>query len=352
MNPFHYAAVVGINRYPGISHLEGPVNDANDFHDWLVDMGGVPEENVKLLLTSQTMPPDIDVADARPIKVQIDDMLEDLHQQVARDTAPDFDRRWDKSRLYVFLAGHGIMPRGGVSALLMANARKDRYENFEVSKYIEWYSENGGMFKEVVFFADCCRNWYGRVEPSRVPFSSSATGPPATVFSLAGYASAPGNPAYEEKEAAIPPQERRGYFTKALLRGLRDAARVDPTVGAITGATLAPYVKTAVAEMTRRKRVPQEIKMPSSDLAYTICFGSPNDVLTSDVRILFPPSFTREVDLLHPDGTRETFADAPKPWVLKLRDGLYSVVSSESGEGTSFADDGVFVVVGERDVQL
>lgn len=352
MNRFHYAAVVGINRYPGISDLDGPVNDANDFYDWLVGSGGVPQENVRVLRTSQLMPPDVDVANAQPIKTQIDDMLGELHEQVASDTEDDPLRRWDQSRLYVFLAGHGIMPRGGDSALLMANARKSRYENFEVSKYIDWYRKHGGMFKEVVFFADCCRNWFGKVEPSRVPFDRSDTGPPAVVFALAGYACAPGNPAYEEKEAAIPAQERRGYFTQALLRGLRGAASVDPTVSAITAATLGPYVKMAVAELTRERRAPQEVKMPSSDLTHTICFGTPELVPTSNVRILFPSAFTRQVELLHADGTRETFADTPNPWHVELRDGLYSVVSADSGDGTSFADEGRFVVVGDRDVQL
>jgi hypothetical protein len=352
MNPYHYAAIVGINRYPGISDLEGPVNDANDFHNWLTTSGGVPENNVKDLLTPQDTPAAADVSDARPIKVQVDDVLEELHSKVASDTADDLLQRWHQSRLYVFLAGHGIMPRGGDSALLLANARNKRYENFEVSKYVEWYRKHGGMFKEVVFFADCCRNWCGQVEPCNVPFDLSLTGPPATVFSLAGYACAPGDPAYEEKEATVPPKERRGYFTKALLRGLGGAASVDPTVGAITAATLGSYVKFAVIEATRDKRVPQDVKMPSSDITHTICFGTPGVVPTSDVRILFPPAFTRRVELRHTDGTRESFADAPRPWSLKLRDGLYSVDSSESGDGTSFANDGVFVVIGERDVQL
>jgi len=343
MNPHHYAVVVGINNYPELTDLVGPINDADAFRDWLENEGGVPVKNIETLKT----PP---AGGAEPIKGQLDDALARLHDMMRADTAHD-PALWHQSRLYVFLAGHGIMPRGGESALLLANARKGRHENFEVSQYMNWYQYHGGIFKEVVFFTDCCRN---RVDnaPASVPPFDLTPGTPPTVFTLAGYACAPGTPAYERKEVEIPADQRRGYFTQALLRGLRGAAPVDPTEGVITSHTLAPYVSFAVRHTTSHKSIPQRVAMPSSDLAHPICFSAPSTVPISAVKINFPPAFNREVELLHPGGRRETWSKAPNPWPLAVPDGLYSVVELESGSGSSFHEEGTFAVIGDADVQL
>jgi Caspase domain len=354
MNPYHYAAVVGITNYPGISDLDGPLNDAKDFRAWLESDGGVPDKNIEMLTTENSGQ---DLTNAEPFKRQLDDVLELIHNKMTSDTQHDPETLWNQSRLYVFLAGHGIMPRSGENALLLANARKGRYENFEVSQYLTWYQREGGIFKEVVFFTDCCRNWYDKAPASGPPFDFTKT-PCPQVFSLAGYACGPGDPAYEERErerereAQVPPDERRGYFTRALLKGLRGAAPIDPIERVITSSTLAPYVGFAVMHATRGKSIPQHVTMPSSDLTHPICFNAPSVIPTNKVTIRFPQAFARAVELRHPNGTREPWTNAPKDWPLTLPDGLYQVVESQTGSGSSFQHDGMFAVIGDGDVQL
>ena len=46
-----YAVLVGNSRYPALSDLDGPVNDALSFRDWLLCLGAVPPENIELVVT-------------------------------------------------------------------------------------------------------------------------------------------------------------------------------------------------------------------------------------------------------------------------------------------------------------
>ena len=53
-HPDHYALVVGIDDYPQFRSLQGAKEDARQFAAWLRDTdtgGGLPEQNVKLLLS-------------------------------------------------------------------------------------------------------------------------------------------------------------------------------------------------------------------------------------------------------------------------------------------------------------
>ncbi|OBG47698.1 hypothetical protein A5669_05115 [Mycolicibacterium fortuitum] len=347
MNPYHYAVVVGINNYPGWGDLDGPVNDANDFQEWLVSDGGLPPNNVVPLTVKKSGQ---NINEAEPIKHQVDNMLESIHRKMINDTAHDPEALWRQSRLYVFLAGHGIMPRAGESALMLANAHPERPENLETSMYADWYRNHSGIFKEVVFFADCCRNWCETAPAGGPPFKvGSPTGSPP-VFSLIGYACAPARPAYEHKEG--PPDERRGYFTRALLRGLRGAAAIDPDEGVITLKTLSPYVISAVEHATKDKPFPQAVSWPSSDSGYSLRFSAPSAAPLSKVLVHFPPGFARPVSLLRPDGTRDSWALAPRPWLLDLPDGRYSITETQPGSVDSFAQEGLFSVFGDCDVQL
>lgn len=347
MNPHHYGVVVGISHYPGVSDLSGPVLDARAFHGWLVDPAGgqVPAENVCMVTTPESGIPVADPYQARPIKREVDLALRTINKKVLSDIVDDPDR-YAATRLYLYVAGHGIMPRGGETALLFADAQDEWYENLEVRSYLDWY-RMCARFREVVVFADCCRNWFQHVRPSTVMFTDCPR-PGGQVFTLVGYAAGPGDPAYEHREENVPPDERRGYFTKALIEGLRSAP-VDPEYGVITSNTLARFVKTAVQEATQNKRIPQQAEM-SSDLSHPIVLGgAPAGI---PVTIRFPPGWTTPVELLH--GEQRTPYDAALgPWALSLSSGLYQVVLPGTYDGTPFAEKGCFRVVGGScDIQL
>ncbi|GAA2803079.1 hypothetical protein GCM10010441_29760 [Kitasatospora paracochleata] len=350
MHAHHFGVVTGITRYPGISDLSGPVNDAQAFLEWLLEPtgGGVPSTNVELITTPDTGVAFSEAYDARPIKREIDRALELVNTQ-AKATFADDPEQWQESRLYLYVAGHGIMPGRGETALLLADARAGMYENLELRSYLEWY-RICGLFREVVVFADCCRNWFGQVEPSAVPFSRYGR-PAAQVFALVGYAAGPGDPAYEQVEADVSPDDRRGYFTQALLDGLR-AAPADPALGAITSTTLAPYVQTVVEEATRHKPVPQQVEMPS-DPGHPIILATPRPGHNHTVTIRFPASWSGPVELLLPGGQRVAFDPVAAPWTIELPSGAYGVVLPGTCDGSPFANEGLFMVAGgSRDVQL
>ncbi|OEJ21618.1 hypothetical protein AS594_39515 [Streptomyces agglomeratus] len=346
----HFGVVIGISHYPGISNLHGPVIDARAFHDWLVDPEGgqVPESNVELITTPAAGIPFPDAYDARPIKREIDRALERLNIQAK--SIKDNPQRWRDSRLYFYVAGHGIMPGRGETALLLADARTGMYSNLELRSYLDWY-RRCGLFQEVVVFADCCRNSVSQVEPSPVPFSNCAR-PELQVFTLVGYAAALGKPAYEEVEMSLPADERRGYFTKALIDGLSGGARDDPDFEAITAGTLAQYVAAAVADATRNKPVPQQVEMPA-DLVRPIILGNRKAEWACTVTIRFPIGWTRPVEIPFHNGQRAAHDPAAGPWTINLQPGVYGVVLPGTFDGSPFAGKGLFAITGGScDVQL
>jgi hypothetical protein len=346
MNSYHYAVVVGISGYPAIGNLASPVDDANEFRKWLIHGGEVPEANIKPVLTSEAAN---DVTIARPIKSDVDRALLTVNEEATNAIGGDLEN-WQRSRLYIYVAGHGIMPRGGETALLCADAQDGLYEHLELSAYLKWYAFNA-VFQEVVVFADCCRNWYGNVDASPAPFMGKSR-PQGRVFYLTGWACGPGDPAYEQTEVQIPPDRRRGYFTRALIDGLQGSAAVDRKFESITSATLAAYVSRAVGVATAHLPVPQQVTMPL-DLATPMRFGIRLSTPTYRVTMLFPPTWNDAVQLLHPDGSRETWDKAPAAWTLQLRAGMYALVLPNTlDHPTEFANGGLFMVTGDTDVNL
>ena len=343
MNELHYAVVVGISRYPGVSNLAAPVQDACDFGDWLVTSGGVPQENLRLLTSPDLGVPFARPFDGRPVKREVDYELDSVNK-AARGAIGYDAEKWGRSRLYLYVAGHGIMPNGGETALLLADAESGRYENLELSSYVSWYRK-AGLFSEVVVFADCCRNWLPQVPKSIVPFDEPPE-PGSRVFSLVGYAASPGDPAYENVEESIAPDERRGYFTTWLLKGLRGAAPVDPGHGCITSTTLARYVSVSVEKDTAGKRFPQQVQMPDEP-AHPILFGAPAQ--SFPVTIHFPAGWNQPVDLLR-GNVRERYDAAPAPWTVTLPVGLYAVYLADTWDDASPTSR--FTVTGAADVQL
>ena len=111
-----YAVVTGINWYPGLSHLDGPVNDAINIRAWLLDAAGgdVPEENIKMVLSPPT-PDAMNRSNAKPARDMIIEAFESILDQ--KDYKGKIGRR-----LYMYMSGHGFAPQVDDAALLLANA--------------------------------------------------------------------------------------------------------------------------------------------------------------------------------------------------------------------------------------
>ena len=347
MNDQHYAVVVGIDRYPGLSDLTGARADAEAFARWLErpDGGALPPPNVKRVMATDDEEAAFgtDASAARPVREQIEDALADA--AAAARAAVEANRdEWERTRLYLYVAGHGLAPSGGEGALYLANAREDRSRHLELGEYRKWCSQCA-YFREVIVFADCCRtrNNTARAQmPTLDPCPAPIVNGQTTW--VVGYGSGLGEPTYED--------DARGYFTRALIEGL-EHAKLDED-GAVTASTLAPYVKSAVAEQTRDKLHPQTAEL-YADAGARVVFraGPPTARAKRQVAISFPPGYAGRVELrlgMEPIGVHDAAAG---PWSLELEEGIYEVAAAAGEPPAAFAEHGLFKVVGgDASVQL
>jgi hypothetical protein len=350
MNDLHFGFVVGINRYPGISDLQGPVRDAEAFRGWLLDPagGGLPEQNVTFV---EPLPEGavVRVGDARPTRSDLVSALFDTNDNLGKAIGDDPDKH-ARSRLYLFMAGHGIAPSGGDAALLPANARRGLFgENLEVAKCRNWYTECG-VVAELVIFCDFCRNRINLAESGPLGFTRCASAK-GKVETFTGYATAYDRPAYEQVEEEVPADKRRGFFSRALIEGLNGAGAGD---GDVTSATLEAYVRQRVRDLTAGLTPQQEARFPQ-DLGAPLRFGGarpavPWRTVVFDLSRMRGP--LRLLDHRHRP-VAEWAPGSPPQWVVSLPDGLYAVVHKDTGRGDDLPDEGLFKVIGEgRHVRL
>jgi hypothetical protein len=337
----HYAVVVGIDEYPALKSLRAARQDARDFKSWLLEVG-VPESNIRLVLTDNRFN---SANDAIPTKQLVDIALEEIQAAARKRVAESPHTLWPKTRLYLYLSGHGVTPNAREALLLMANAKRGAFgDSVPCSKYMEFY-EDVQYFKELVFFADCCRSLAMQTEPVGPPFDRSRQNF-GRVSKLLGFAAGFGDLAFEPGAAADldDPDTGRGYFTRALLEGLRGKA-VDKPTRQINSVSLAKYVGPRVLELTATmKPGPQQPQTVGVDPAFPIVFVEAVPVPKYPVVITFPSGFTGPVSLRDGWGNELVAAEVTVPTLsLELEDGLYEVLSSN---GVSFQGGGVFRVRG------
>lgn len=348
MNDQHYAIVVGINRYPGISDLDGARADADQFAAWLTDPDGgrLPAANVKRVGVSAADEAGFATAHtARPTNVEIDYALQDITTGLKAQLAAD-PGCWEQSRIYFYAAGHGFAPQGGEGALFLANAEPDALaRNIELAEYRRWCT-SCAWAREVIVFADCCRTRIRTAARGFAPQLNECAAPwngKASTW-LIGFGSNFGNPTYE-LAAPGSDDQARGYFTAALLEGLRGGAPRDPS-GALTAATLSGYVKALVAERTRDQPYPQDADIVGP-LASDIQFGTTQPPPKRNVTLVLPAGYAGPAKIVKDGRELATWDGKSAEWQVALEDGLYEA------DGGAFANSGLFKVAGEdRRVEL
>jgi hypothetical protein len=215
MNDLHFAVVVGINPYPAIGPLTAAHADAEEFYDWVTSRKGgkVPGANAIRILGEA--PPG---GEASPTREFIYDRIEEFRQRVKDSVDRDPDA-WPTTRFYFFAAGHGIASERDDAALLAANVTRDRYTRHVSCKSVLEFFERVQCFRELVLFADCCRtSLVGTVK--RIPADMSGDdGDWGAVRQFMAFGAIFGRQAKEEID--YPADKRRGYFSRALLDGLR-----------------------------------------------------------------------------------------------------------------------------------
>lgn len=310
----HYGIAVGIDRYPSLRRLTSAVRDATAFCEWLTDENGgnVEPKNVKIVQSPPDSPPNRFAA--QPVQTAID--------QVLSDFGADLGRRIGK-RLYFYFAGHGFGPSFDNVGMLMATASmKSLTQNIGLREYRDYFHERG-LFDEVVYILDCCRDSARgrRTNPPGFDDLTPVTGKAPQIVDFIVLGAAYGEQAFAPVD--VIDNERRGILTKAVLQALRgDLKALDPK-GRVTAATLQVFVKARVKDLADDEKLKQEPEIPHNPDLVLREFDL--DVLPRvTVHIVADPAVTGE--LIVREGTnreeigRRDAANAREatPWEIEL----------------------------------
>jgi len=237
-NPRDFAIVVGINHYSqGIAALSGAINDCNLFCRWLLEpaMGGLDSNNITYFQSV--------AGNAQPIRSQIEDRLTEFFDHADMHGMPR------GRRLYLFFAGHGLVPPppdASGCALVMADARATLLRGLLGFRAADAMRMTG-LFEEVMLVMDCCAEVSGPAELACfLPRYSDPTLPaqPYLHIQAAQWGAATAERLLDNPFDPTQPQLQQGVLTNALLRGLTTAA--DDT-GAVTAASLKQFLEATEA---------------------------------------------------------------------------------------------------------
>ncbi|HEV2975105.1 MAG TPA: caspase family protein [Solirubrobacteraceae bacterium] len=344
MNDLHFAVVVGIDRYPSLTNADDLTcarSDAERFHEWLVSPSGgaVPKKNTVLLqdptrLTTRRA--------AYPTQRDINDALDQWKAAIGASVSPQ-SPAWRRSRIYIYLAGHGYAPPDGVAALLLADAADNQLGyHIEIKRYVDWLV-SCALFREVLVFSDCCRRQYDNAAvASPPPFATCNGAGGVEVFAMVGYATRIGEDALEPNEP-VDADDARGVFTAAILDGLTGGAASES--GEVTSASLAGYVRSSVETRTKGAPAPQKVEFPGD--------------LSQELVVCRAPSAPRRSVTLHFPGSASGVAEiktSPRfqvvenhvldggAWTVGLPDGYYELAPAAGGSGFQTV---LFKVVGD-----
>ncbi|BBO18704.1 conserved hypothetical protein [Candidatus Brocadia pituitae] len=356
MNQWHFAVVVGINKYPAIRDLKFAKGDAEEFAKWLQDpMGGaLSEDNIITIVAD--VPDGTSREKAIPTRKEVVCALRKFRDKV-NDHIKENPSDWERTRLYFYVSGHGIAPEPRDAALLMADSGPEDYgENVACSLLLDFLLKNQ-PFHELVIFADCCRERVTGAPLGGFPWTLTERNN-GQVLKIVGCATYFGDLAYEpSEEETKKPDELRGYFTKALLEGLRGNASRN-NEGFIDSNTLGQYVVRRVGELTEHranKQVPTMDADPGNPIIFGKAHGSGSKgTVKYQIRLKFGKKYDGIVELRGGDNTIiERHNTAEGDWVVELSNGLYRVTPENKAGAMNFRDKGFFEVLGDKiDVEL
>lgn len=224
----HYALLLAINRYPGLSNLSGPENDALALRDWLLDpAGGALDPAHLVLIKSSDFADTADPYDANPTDTQV---KKALNQWLKANGAW---RDHVGQRLYLFFAGHGFTAGTLTDPVLFtAQAQLDDRAYIAAYRYASKIV-NAGFFDEVVLLMDCCQDVLKAASISEPSWSPPDRMCSDKVKLMVALGAPRGRKAFEQSPAAAaatpgaPPPPVHGYFSSVFLDALRTAPADD-----------------------------------------------------------------------------------------------------------------------------
>ncbi|WPV01951.1 caspase family protein [Mucilaginibacter sp. cycad4] len=240
-----FAIVIGVDEYLSLPALQGPINDANQFHYWLLDAqgGDVPVRNCYLIPNTRNP--------ARPLQDDIDDALAAIVTQ-------DITFR----RFYFFFAGHGMGVTWDLNGLCLPKWSQIQ-RNYALSSkgYLNYLVESS-LFPEIYFFMDCCRSREINVVPSNTRLNAIRPRG-GDVASIVIYATPFENTAGEAPVGGADNSLVRGFFSRSLVEGLGGAAA--DSNNTVTAKNLIDYCRRRTEELARANNRVQIIQTVIND---------------------------------------------------------------------------------------
>jgi hypothetical protein len=328
-NPDHYAIVIGIDGYSRLLRLTGSGADATNFALWLQkdDGGGLPIENIQLVVS----PPDLpsDPFDARPDSARIDNALTRLGMTGGSRIG---------KRLYFYFAGHGFGPTFDDVGMLMANAADPDLLSYNIGlRPFRLFFQKSEAFDEIIFILDCCRDPAVNEETKGPGPKLAKTGTGVAVRDFVLMAAEYGEKAFQANSKVT--GEPRGLLTEALLEGLKNPDAAD-LHGRITASSLFDFIIKQLGkigtdpklkqdpEWDYRKREPEIIfsTIPESQLPLVEVWISAAPKHTGELII-------RDDKMRHVTNGPATGLTKAAPWkVFLLRNRWYAIFHSIGGK--------------------
>jgi len=248
-----FALVIGVDEYEDsqINKLDGAANDAKAIVEALVQYAGFPRDQVKLITSDQPV-------ERKPTRNKILRWLSNMRGAAPKD-----------GLLLIAFAGHGI-ERGNQAYLLPSDAELSddvsllEESSINVDDMRKRILETG--VGQVVMILDACRNdpAAGRGDADNrlttrftKAFSFEERNTEVKAFATL-YATAVGYRAYEYKE------KKQGYFTWALVEGLKGAAANEK--GEVTLQSLLNYLQDQVPKRISLDLGAGKIQRPYADI--------------------------------------------------------------------------------------
>lgn len=218
-----HALVVGIETYDVSPQwdLPGAGRDAVRFADWLTGTAGVPQENVRLLLSPRARSCDV----PWELPYQYRDATQANVYSVMFDELP----HCDGDLLWIYWAGHGYIDTGDRLLLPYQNATANMTHHFNLGSALHWWRSDAvqrGRFPFQIAITDACR--IDAATKARLNFGTSDHGGKNTLSErrqLVLYASRLGELAENMAERGA------GHFTDKLLQRLAGATLAEAVWG-------------------------------------------------------------------------------------------------------------------------
>lgn len=296
-----FALVVGVNDYPTFTPLNGAVDDATAFYNWLCDPngGGVDEEKGHAKLVTST-------PDPKPKQEHVDAALRELIEAA--------DAIGGGRRLYVYFSGHGAAARDTADgvALLLADWSVQRAKIGLSSARYRDNLVDFGLFEELVVVLDCCRSHGKSGVGQECSLTLELKTPPTSTQWLIVFACERNQNAYERLNGI----SWSGVFTRSLLEIFKRAA-----VGVPAGELEAQLEVVLANNKASQKAIVLGRLEPHAR------FGRRGTV--ASLRVTFKPTTKGIATLL--GGKGEIIAEHDpadgSPWVVTLQEGyLYKLV--------------------------